>query len=138
MSNPCTFPFGQPVKTLKQLDCTQKDFFVLGVYASAVHARWIGKNGETRVHALAIASEPCIFWRGDDAEKIISQIAIPSGIGYLKPAQAKLNGPSGQALDKYFLEPLGISRADTWLCDLVPHSCMNSNQKKALRENMNR
>ena len=34
------FPFGETVKPLAQLDRTPKKVFVLGVYASAVHARW--------------------------------------------------------------------------------------------------
>jgi uracil-DNA glycosylase len=31
-----------------------------------------------------------------------------------------------------FLEPLGISRYEAWLCDLVPHSCSNPSQKRAI------
>ena len=34
------FPFGETVKRLVQEDRTPKKVFVLGVYASAVHARW--------------------------------------------------------------------------------------------------
>jgi hypothetical protein len=37
------------------------------VYASAVHGRWINKDGEEPVKALAVASEPEIFWREEDA-----------------------------------------------------------------------
>jgi hypothetical protein len=67
------FPFGQPVKEVKQEDRTKKDVFVLGVYASAVHARWIAQNNRTIIKALAVASEPYIFWHGDniEAENII-------------------------------------------------------------------
>ena len=36
-----TFPFGQPLKPVQQLNRSPKKAFVLGVYASAVHARWI-------------------------------------------------------------------------------------------------
>jgi hypothetical protein len=36
-------------------------------------------------------------------------------------------------LDDAILAPLGISRDDTWLCDLVPHSCMNSAQETAIQ-----
>jgi uracil-DNA glycosylase len=32
-----------------------------------------------------------------------------------------------------FLQPLGLTRQDAWLCDLVPHSCKNKEQAKALR-----
>jgi hypothetical protein len=65
-----TLPFGQPVCEVLQSDRDPKDVFVLGVYASAVHARWIDAAGKTVVKALAVASEPYIFWRGDNAESI--------------------------------------------------------------------
>ena len=39
-----TFPFGQPVQEVNQKDRNSKDVFVLGVYASAVHARWTDVN----------------------------------------------------------------------------------------------
>jgi hypothetical protein len=43
------FPFGQPVLPVVQRDRTSKKVFVLGVYASAVHARWIGRDGKNLV-----------------------------------------------------------------------------------------
>jgi hypothetical protein len=52
-----TFPFGQPAEALVQQDREPKKVFVLGVYASAVHARWIGADERDRVKALAVASE---------------------------------------------------------------------------------
>ena|GEM_PF-5112732 len=58
------FPFGQPVRCLVQRDRTPKKVFILGVYASAVHARWVDPSGRQLVLALAVASEPYIFWRG--------------------------------------------------------------------------
>jgi uracil-DNA glycosylase len=126
------FPSGQPILPVRQADCTTKRFFVLGVYASAVHARWTHPDGRTRIAALAVASEPEIFWTGQGAEQIIAGIATPDGTGRLVPAAANLNGPSGRALDESILSPLGLSRADAWLCDLVPHSCMNPRQENAL------
>ena len=66
-----TFPFGQPLMQVKQKSRTSKGVFVLGVYASAVHARWVDARGKQIVSDLAVASEPEIFWRGDGAEKII-------------------------------------------------------------------
>jgi hypothetical protein len=127
-----TYPFGQPLRRVLQVDRSPKRAFVLGVYASVVHARWLSRAGRTLVAALAVASEPCIFWRGDGVETIISGIAIPACAGRLVPATAQLNGPSGQALDDKVLTPLGLTRADTWLCDLVPHTCLNPKQKAAL------
>lgn len=128
------FPFGSPVLPVVQTDRTPKQVFILGVYSSAVHARWIGPDGKTLISALAVASEPSIFWRGNAAEakEIIGRIPMPPGAGKLVPARGDLNGPSGQALDKRYLEPMGFTRQDAWLCDLLPFSRMNDEQKKAL------
>ena len=126
------FPFGQPLRPVVQTDRRPKQVFVLGVYASAVHARWIGADGKDVVKALAVASEPRIFWRGEDAGAIISQIAIPPAVGRLVPADPQFNGPSGIALDELFLGPLGLRREDAWLCDLVPHSCVSGSQQAAI------
>ena len=128
------FPFGQPVLHVLQKDRTPKRVFVLGVYASAVHARWIGADKKQRVQALAVASEPSIFWTGDGAEDIIKAIKLPEGVGTLEPASEKFNGPSGKALDDLILAPLKLTRAHVWLCDLVPHSCINANQKRAIEK----
>jgi len=133
MSDIGTFPFGQPIKKVEQKDRAPKRVFVLGVYASAVHARWVGPDGEPRIRAVGVASEPEIFWTGEGADQIIDAIEIPEGAGKLVAAPKNLNGPSGRALDEHFLEPLGLSREDAWLCDLVPFSCMNDSQAEALR-----
>ena len=96
-TNRHTFPFGQPVKPVIQKDRSPKKVFVLGVYASAVHAKWVGADNKTKIMALAVASEPYIFWRGDKAEEIIANINIPPALGKLVPAAKNLNGPSGNA-----------------------------------------
>jgi hypothetical protein len=127
------FPFGQPLEILEQQDRTPKKVFVLGVYASAVHAKWFPQGGgEPLCKSLAVASEPEIFWKGENAAEIISKIIIPQEAGYLEPAKDN-NGPSGKLLDELYLEPLGLSRSDVWLCDLVPHSLMNQDQKNAIQ-----
>ena len=73
------YPFGEIVQPLVQKDRTAKQVFVLGVYASAVHARW-KKGNKIVCQALAVASEPRIFWDGnpDEAKEIISKIHIPA------------------------------------------------------------
>jgi hypothetical protein len=126
------FPFGQPVQEVVQTDRSPKEVFVLGVYASAVHARWVNPDGRTVVKALAVASEPYIFWRGENASSIIREINIPTGLGYLEPARHDFNGPSGLALDSMILKPLQLTRNQVWLCDLVPHSCVNLSQQRAI------
>ncbi len=129
-----TFPFGQPILPVTQADRNPRRVFVLGVYASAVHARWVGPDGKQIIAALGVASEPEIFWRGDGVEAILGRISVPREAGHLEPASVKLNGPSGLALDERFLAPLGLTRNEAWLCDLVPHSCMNPRQEVAIRE----
>ena len=127
-----TFPFGMPITPVQQADRSPKRVFVLGVYASAVHARWVGDDGRTIINALAVASEPEIFWRGDDADAVIGKIPVPSGAGRLVAASKTLNGPSGVTLDRAFLEPLGITRREAWLCDLLPESRCNPSQRAAI------
>ncbi len=133
-----TFPFGQKLHPLVQEDQTPKKVFVLGVYASAVHAKW-KKDGKVISQALAVASEPRIFWDGDpdEAKEIISKIEIPKEVGYLEPAGSLLNGPSAKVLDASILAPLGFSREDAWLCDMLPEARLNPNQVKVIREKYN-
>jgi uracil-DNA glycosylase len=127
------FPFGQELKKVEQKDRRPKKVFVLGVYASAVHARWIDKNGKQKVSALAVSSEPEIFWTGENAEEIIKKIKIPEQLGRLTvPTNKMLNGPSGRALDSLFLKPLGFDRETAWLCDLLPESRVNEKQRIAI------
>lgn len=129
------FPFGQELRPLVQEDRTPKKIFVLGVYASAVHARW-KKDGKIVCQALAVASEPRIFWDGneEEAREIIDRIAVPCELGYLEPAGKQLNGPSAKVLDENILAPLGLTRRDAWLCDCLPEARLNPSQVKALRE----
>ena len=126
------FPFGEPVTQVAQSDQRPKKVFVLGVYASAVHALWRGPDSRVRVRALAVASEPCIFWRGEGAREIIEAIEVPAAAGSLEPTDQRFNGPSGRALDDHFLQPLGLDRGDAWLADLLPHSCANEGQRAAI------
>lgn len=129
------YPFGEKVRKVEQKERGKKDYFVLGVYASAVHAKWIGTDNRIKVKALAVASEPEIFWRGDreSAAEIISKINIPQEIGRLEPAESSFNGPSGIELDRSYLAPLGLTRGDVWLCDLLPYSRLNAGQAKAIQ-----
>jgi len=129
------FPFGQKLHPLIQEDKSPKKVFVLGVYASAVHARWIN-NGKIICQALAVASEPRIFWDGNlvEAKNIISSIKIPEELGKLEPAGKNLNGPSAKVLNENILAPLGFTRENAWLCDCLPETRLNSSQAKVIRE----
>ena len=135
---PYYYPFGETVKRLVQEDRTPKKVFVLGVYASAVHARW-SVGPDVKCAALAVASEPRIFWDGnpEEAAEIISRIKIPKELGTLKPAGKHLNGPSAKVLDEHILAPLGFTRKDAWLCDLLPETRINDNQYEAIEREYN-
>lgn len=128
------FSFGSKLQKVEQTDKSPKSHFILGVYASAVHAKWVDVNGKIKVNALAIASEPYIIWRGDGAEEIIQKIInhVPTEIGRLENAQKRFNGPSGLTLDKKYLEPLNLTRDDCWISDMIPFSRLNPNQQKAI------
>lgn len=132
-ANHFIFPFGQILHPVVQTDLSPKKVFVLGVYASAVHARWIDKGGNQLVAALAVASEPEIFWTGQDAQSQIDKIEIPEEAGKLVLPGSNLNGPSGRALDELYLKPMELSRNDAWLCDLIPETRLNPNQKNAIK-----
>lgn len=129
------YPFGEVVHPLVQVDRSPKKVFVLGVYASAVHARW-RKGNKVICAALAVASEPRIFWNGnpEEATEIISRIHIPEEMGTLEPAGSHLNGPSAKVLDNNILAPLGFKREDAWLCDLLPETRLNPNQINVIKK----
>jgi len=129
------FPFGQPVLASAQEDRTAKRVFVLSEPASAVYARWFGADGRQRIGAVAVASEPEMIWPGsrDAVRDIVAAITLPAHAGRLEPASMQLNGPSGMALDDQFLDPLGLTRDEAWLCELVPHSCRSEKQSLALQ-----
>jgi uracil-DNA glycosylase len=133
MDHKALFPFGSELHDVIQQDREPKKVLVLGVYASAVHARWLDSHNKTVVSALAVASEPYIFWRGENADSIIQKIEIPQQLGKLLPADQQFNGPSGITLDEHILASLGLERNDAWLCDLLPHSCANPSQLEAIK-----
>ena len=128
------YPFGEELKQVVQQDRTPKKMFVLGVYASAVHAKW-KREGKVVCNALAVASEPRIFWDGnmEEAKEIISRIKILQAVGTLEPADSRFNGPSAKVLDEQILAPLGFNRKDVWLCDLLPETRLNKNQSESGR-----
>lgn len=126
------FPFGQPLQTVTQADRSPKPVFILGTHPSAVTARWISPTGQELTKALPIASEPSMFWNGENAAEIVGQIVVPPELGQLLPAYPAFNGLTGRALDRYVLDPLHLGRKSAWFCDLVPHACLNSTQLKTI------
>jgi hypothetical protein len=114
-----------------------KEVFVLGVYASAVHARWTAMEdclqraggGERAAHLLG--------WQRRRGLAYPQRHKNPEGVGELVLPMASLNGPSAKALDERILAPLGLTRQDAWLCDLLPESRLNPNQLKVIAERYN-
>jgi hypothetical protein len=117
-------------RVLHRPDGLRKRAFVLGIYSSAVHACWIGPDGARKVSALALSSEPEIFWSGDNASYGIP--VTDARLGRLEPASRVHNGPSGRALEHRYLRPLGLDRHEVWLADMVPHTLSNPGQQRAI------
>ncbi len=132
------YPFGEVSNPLVQEDRTPKKAFVLGVYASSVHARWV-KNGEVICNSLPIADEPRLFWDGNEKEEneIISRVAIPEALGALEPLGNHINGPVSKVLDEDILEPLGLSRDEVWLCDCLPEPRLFPSEYIDIRDKYN-
>jgi len=57
---------------------------------------------------------------------------MPENLGYLTLPNKNLNGPSAKVLEDSILKPLGLARKDAWLCDLLPESRINPNQKRVI------
>jgi uracil-DNA glycosylase len=86
------------------------------------------------VSALAVAGEPELFWRGAHVAEIVGDISLPAGVGRLEAADSTYNGSTGRALDEEILQPLGLTRSETWLSTLVPHSCISPTQQQTIEE----
>src|SRR5207244_2622962 len=111
--------------------------FVLGVYPSAVHARWHDPDGNMWP-ALAIDNEPEPFWTGEGAESKLARLArsIPPEAGRLEPADRQHNGGSGRVLDASYLQRLGrdgVPRDDCWVTDVVQTYLANPGQLRRIR-----
>jgi hypothetical protein len=111
------FPFGEKIESVTSHGHEKKPIAVVGVYPSAVHARWISPEAKQRVAALAIANEPEPFWTGEGAGDLIEKILrrLPASAGRLEPAH--LNGVSGDALDE-LLGSLSLDRSSVYMLDL--------------------
>lgn len=131
-----TFPFGNPVKKVKQSNNSPKPVFILGVYGSAVFAQFKPINLKSTIRYLPVDNEPEIFWRGnpEETKKIIANIQLPKNTGKLIPGDKSINGILGRVLDKYYLHQLKLERDDVWICNLIPHVVINKNERKAIKK----
>ncbi|MHC4249280.1 MAG: hypothetical protein ACYS9X_09150 [Planctomycetota bacterium] len=130
------FPFGKPLRpTPAARPAGGARAFIVGVYASALHAKWIGPDGKQLCRALAVDIEPYSFWPGDDAEARVAEVArtVPSEAGHLEPAGDRFDGPSGRTLDQLYLAPLGLSRDECWITDLHNTYYLSPGNEKAIR-----
>lgn len=127
-----TFPFGRPVLPVVPAADDQRRVFVLGVYPSAVHAKWVGADGKQAIRAVAVDNEPEPFWTGADAAERVDAVSaeLPDGAGHLEVAEQ--NGPSGSALAERYLAPLRLNADDCWITDLENRWLANAAQIKAL------
>jgi hypothetical protein len=109
------FPFGATLAPVQPSAASARRILVLGVYASALHARWkYGSGRRDYVAALAVDNEPTPFWDGRDQEDRIASVRPP--FGQLLPTPQ--NGCSGKALDEHYLQRLNLLRGDCWITDL--------------------
>jgi hypothetical protein len=112
-----------------------KPVLIIGVYPSAVHARWIGPDAKG-IRALAVADEPEPFWTGDGAETTVATVAatVPAEAGRIELAKGH-NGRSGRALDKLMLEPLALTRDKIRVADIDNRYMANLGQQDAVAHN---
>lgn len=134
MENPGKFPFGEDVRILTQKDRSPKNFFVIGSYASAVHASWFDMSGKMISRALAVANEPEILWTGNsfEAMSIINRVSCPPDAGSLSDPGKRMNGGVGRLFYVEILKPLNILRSDVWFTLLIPFALANKGQRKSL------
>ena len=111
------FPFGRKVTILRQGEDPQGCLRPRCVRKRSPRSMgWTTATGKQKVAALAVASEPRIFWKGDGADEIISVFHRHSIYSWrATDARQRFNGPSGQSLDDCFLSPLGLTREDVGL-----------------------
>lgn len=129
-----TYPFGAEIKRLEQKDKSPKRFFVIGSYASAVHAEWKSGEGKIITKSLPVQNEPEILWTGHPAEtsSIIAHIPISEEVGLLRYPGKWLNGVIGRMFNLEILKPLKLFRADLWFTLLIPYTVANKGQRKAI------
>jgi hypothetical protein len=126
------YPFGQPVGPVIWRQPGPKPVLIIGVYPSAVPARWIGADGRS-IRAVAVADEPEPFWTGHSAETKIATVAatVPAQAGRIELAKGH-NGRSGQALDELVLAPLALTRDQIRVADIDNRYMANPSQQAAV------
>lgn len=131
------YPFGRPLRAVLPNAAGQRRIFVLGSYPSALHVHWTPPPGLDvgPVQALAVADEPEPFWTGADEQEQVAawlrSVHAQPEWGLVRPA-GRFNGSSGRHIDKQYLGPMGASRGDVWVSDIVNTYFSSSNGAVAI------
>ena len=122
------YAFGRPLHRVVPSASGRRRVLVLGAYPSALHLRWTPPGGRS-VAALAVDDEPEPFWDGADGGERINawlDAVRPSAHWGVFADAGSLNGSSGRSLDGQYLAPLGVTRQDTWVTDVVDRHFLSS------------
>jgi hypothetical protein len=84
--------------------------------------RWLDPEDKLLARAVAIDNEPEPFWTGHDEVTRINDWKVRVGYsdtwGSVKKC-GRLNGSSGDWVEKNILEPLHVKRAEAWITDCL-------------------
>jgi hypothetical protein len=130
------FLFGRPVRATRPSSSKPCSLFVLGAYPSALHVRWVAPEGHVLIQAVAVDNEPEPFWDGSGEDELIARWAEDVGFrsewGRIA-ACGKLNGSSGDWVNKHVLQPLNVHRKNAWITDCLNMYCESKGAAAKLR-----
>jgi hypothetical protein len=130
-----SYPFGEPLGSVQWRTSGPRRVFVLGVYPSAFHAKWLSPEGRVISPALAVADEPEPFWDGSGHEAVLARVTerVPAEAGSLQDAGGH-NGRAGRTLNESYLMPLGLTRDNVWIADLQNYYLASDGQVRRVAE----
>lgn len=117
------FPFGRPAaRRPPRRPDGPAELFVLGVYPSALHVRWVLPDGSDTVGALAVDDEPVVFWDGAGTDTLIAdwQNNVEWRPEWGTVGAAGGNGSSGRRVHQHVLTPLGVEPERAYFTDCLP------------------
>ena len=111
------FPFGAPMRECGSEIPGESEVFVLGAYPSALHVHWRPPQGSGvgRIKALSVDNEPCVFWTGSAADRLIEDWAeehFDPAWGTVENPDGDLNGSSGKWVARNIIGPLRDASLD--------------------------
>ena len=133
-----TFPFGAPVEPCGvAIPDSTRSVFILGAYPSAFHVRWTPPAPWKPVAALPVDNEPTPFWDGSGADAVFDRWKERFSREWGSVEPARLNGSSGQKLDRRWVKPFGFSLRDAVVVDCLPFSRASVGVAKRLSDTYN-